>query len=438
MFTGFSTENTPAIQVWDFSGSGSTAVPAIALTEDCAPIQFFKTGGSANTNIRVILPPVAAEGRIIKIINARFSANSQKLSVFSVNARFPTTAIHILGQGQTLDLCYSAQFLSSGNSIGPNPSSWISLNQSPSTAANFASFSTGNNNCNVQGQQSSSISGNNNSVTGDNSVSLGGNGVNVSGNNAAGLGGQSNTISGSLCAGVGGSNNSVSGTSSVCVGGQNGQASSVSAVVAGSDNIASGAYSVVSGGEFNTASSQDSTVLNGQQNIANSGWSAVVGGIYGRSRSIQGNFVIPASVNPVSFAAGVQQSARLLLGRQTTDATPTVITSDVNAASTTNQVILPNSSAYTFQGTVIANVTGGGNTSSWKFEGAIKRGANAASTILVAAVIPTVIAQDAGAAAWVVAVTADTTNGGLQVTVTGAAATTIRWVCVINTTEVTY
>jgi hypothetical protein len=46
--------------------------------------------------------------------------------------------------------------------------------------------------------------------------------------------------------------------------------------------------------------------------------------------------------------------------------------------------------------------------------------------------------NDAGAATWVVAVTADTTNGGIAVTVTGAAATTIRWVCKINTTEMTY
>jgi hypothetical protein len=34
--------------------------------------------------------------------------------------------------------------------------------------------------------------------------------------------------------------------------------------------------------------------------------------------------------------------------------------------------------------------------------------------------------------------TADTTNGGLAVTVTGQAGTTIRWVCKLETTEVTY
>ena len=151
-----------------------------------------------------------------------------------------------------------------------------------------------------------------------------------------------------------------------------------------------------------------------------------------------GNFVTPCSLNPVSNSSGVQQLATLLLGVQTTDATVTTLRSNTSAAGTTNQVILPNNSAYTFQGTVIANITGGGNTSGWKFEGVIKRGANAASTTLVAAVTPTVIAQDAGAATWVVAVTADTTNGGIKVEVTGAAATTIRWVCKIETTEVTY
>jgi butyrate kinase len=126
------------------------------------------------------------------------------------------------------------------------------------------------------------------------------------------------------------------------------------------------------------------------------------------------------------------------LGRQTTDATPTVLASNSLTASTTNQVILPNNSAYYVKGSVIATVTGGGNTKSWDFIATIKRGANAAATSIVGAVILNTIAQDAGASTWVVAVTADTTNGGLAVTVTGQAATTIRWVCKLESTEVTY
>jgi len=42
-----------------------------------------------------------------------------------------------------------------------------------------------------------------------------------------------------------------------------------------------------------------------------------------------------------------------------------------------------------------------------------------------------------GASSWTIAVTADTTNGGLSVTFTGQAAT-IRTVCQIRTTEMTY
>jgi len=101
-------------------------------------------------------------------------------------------------------------------------------------------------------------------------------------------------------------------------------------------------------------------------------------------------------------------------------------------------LILPNNSAYFFTGEIISGVTGGGNTKGFTIEGVIKRGANAASTALVGT--PTVVSTyaDAGAATWAIAVTADTTNGGLRVTFTGQAATTIRTVCQIRTTEMTF
>jgi hypothetical protein len=128
----------------------------------------------------------------------------------------------------------------------------------------------------------------------------------------------------------------------------------------------------------------------------------------------------------------------LILARQTTDATPTVLASTTSAAGTTNQVILPNNSAYFFRGEVISGVTGGGNTKGWTIEGVIKRGANAASTALVGTPTVTSTYADAGASTWTIAVTADTTNGGLRVTFTGQASTTIRTVCQIRTTEMTY
>jgi hypothetical protein len=87
---------------------------------------------------------------------------------------------------------------------------------------------------------------------------------------------------------------------------------------------------------------------------------------------------------------------------------------------------------------VVSGKTAAGDTKGWTIEGVIKRGANAASTALVG--VPTVTSTyaDLGAATWDIAVTADTTNGGLKVTFTGQAATTIRTVCQIRTTEMTY
>lgn len=216
-------------------------------------------------------------------------------------------------------------------------------------------------------------------------------------------------------------------------------ASGIDSYNLGHRGTASGSWSATCGGYQLIASGQSSLCSGGEDNLANGACSATVGGSNGTARGITGYFVTPACMVPISSPQGACQQGSLTLGRQTTDATTTRLTSNSSSTGgTTNQLVLPNNSTYHVIGRVIAGVTGAGNTSAWSFEAVIKRGANAASTALVAAVTPTVIAQDAGAAAWVVAVTADTTNGALQVAVTGAAATTIRWNCSLRTTEVTY
>jgi hypothetical protein len=87
---------------------------------------------------------------------------------------------------------------------------------------------------------------------------------------------------------------------------------------------------------------------------------------------------------------------------------------------------------------VVAGVTGGGNTKGWTIEGVIKRGANAASTALVGTATVTSSYADAGASTWTIAAAADTTNGGLKITFTGQAGTTIRVVAKIESTEMTF
>lgn len=246
--------------------------------------------------------------------------------------------------------------------------------------------------------------------------------------------GDRNTASGNDSVAMG-SLNTASGIESVAMGDTN-TASSSGAVAIGVINTASGGSAVAMGSGCVASGSNSFAV--GQSNTANATVSGVFAGSYGTTRSIQGNTVFAASNAPIASAAGAQQTARLVMGRQTTDATPTVLTSNTSAAGTTNQVILANNSAYFFKGQVIANVTGAGDTKGWVIEGVMKRGANAASTTLVGAVTVTSSYADAGASTWAVAVTADTTNGGIKVEVTGQAATTIRWVCSIDTTEVTF
>jgi hypothetical protein len=268
----------------------------------------------------------------------------------------------------------------------------------------------------------------------------GGTGNTASSNYSFVGGGQSNEAkTGTNATCVGGSSNDATGQYSFVGGGQAQIASGLySSISGGRSNTASSSYAAVSGGFSNTASAYTSFVGGGESNLANASHSFIAGGKRGSTRLIVGYHVFPACNIPIANTAGVTQSALLLLARQTTDATATVLCSDSSAAGTTNQVILPNNAAYYFRGSVIAGVTAGGDSKAWTFEGAIKRGANAASTAIVGTVVLNTIAQDAGASAWTVAITADTTNGGIKVEVTGAAATTIRWVCKINTTEMTY
>jgi len=101
-----------------------------------------------------------------------------------------------------------------------------------------------------------------------------------------------------------------------------------------------------------------------------------------------------------------------------------------------NQVILPNNSAYAFHGTIVARQQAADGTAcaAWKVEGLIRREANAGTTVLVNSAT-TVLDNTPN---WGMALSADTTNGGLAITCTGAASTDIRWVATIHTSEVTY
>jgi hypothetical protein len=270
-------------------------------------------------------------------------------------------------------------------------------------------------------------------------------GVVVGGGNNQATGAYS-FIGGGGDAGTAANGNVASGDWSVVVGGAKGVASGVGSVVVGgglsptatptTGNTASGLDSAVIGGANNNASAFWSTVVGGRYHVANSNYGVAMVGTNATTRAILGNFAI--GVGNSVYNAGQSQAAILIITAQTTDATATVLTSTLTSASTTNQVILPGNSAYSFRATIIAGVTGAGNTASWILQGAIKRGSGVGTTAIVGTVNSILLAQDSGASTWAVSATADTTNGGLAITVTGQASTTIRWVCKVETTEMTY
>ena len=262
---------------------------------------------------------------------------------------------------------------------------------------------------------------------------------------------------------VGGGNNQATGSYSFIGGGgdagtaanRNVASGDWSFVGGGFKNTATGVYSAIAGGNTNTtgvngyqfvgagisnnASGYASSIIGGQGNFANSVYGSILGGGYGSTRSITGYIVMPANNGATgAYNVGGAQAGLLIVGAQTTTATPQILTSDNAAASGTNQVILPNNSAYYFKVSVIAGVTGGGNTKAWTLEGAIKRGSGVGTTAIVGTVTTTIVAADAGASTWTVTATADTTNGGLAITFTGQAGTTIRVVAKCETAEMTF
>ena len=213
----------------------------------------------------------------------------------------------------------------------------------------------------------------------------------------------------------------------------------------------------VSGGESPTASGSDGVAI-GRQSVSSGiiscsfgGFSATASGAYStalgyyssatgdNSMSFNG-LGYAREVNKYGYGGGATntglQAGLLMLCQLTTDATPTILTSNLGAAGSTNQLVLQNATAFAFSILAVARqkTADGTASASWKIEGLIRREANAATTTLVASTT-TVISNVPG---WTLAVSADTTNGCLAVTATGASATNIYWNAAATTTEVTY
>jgi len=235
------------------------------------------------------------------------------------------------------------------------------------------------------------------------------------------------TVSGTYATGIG-NGSTVGGLRAISFGYAN-AANGESSVNIGNVNTTS-AQASRAFGQANTASAIHSTAI-GSGNTASGEYSLALGasssthGIYGRQTYASGQ----------EGALGDAQASKFILRERTTDVTATTLTTNSSAATTTNQVILQNNNTLGFTGVIVGKQSGSTNSCMWKVTGLIARGANAASTTLTFSSVELV----SNAPGWgTPTLTADTTNGGLQVQVTGLGATNIQWTASIETTEVIY
>lgn len=125
----------------------------------------------------------------------------------------------------------------------------------------------------------------------------------------------------------------------------------------------------------------------------------------------------------------------LVLRSVTTTATPTVLTTDGLTANEVNQIIFLNDSTYSFTILVVARRTDAdGGNAGWEFKGVATRDVNATSTSILGVSKSTIFETNS---TWDCNVAADTTYGGIKITVTGEAGKTISWAATVNISEVT-
>ena len=232
----------------------------------------------------------------------------------------------------------------------------------------------------------------------------------------------------------GGHGNTASGTDATIGGGRGNIATYNHAVVAGGwGNTGSSYRSSVGGGAGNTASGEASTIAGGHNNTATALMSTIPGG----TKALAATYGKLAYASGMAVAQGdAQYGLSVLRGATTADATAR-LTSDGTAASATNVANLAANRCFLMKVLLAATDTASPHTVGLvaEYSVLIRQGAAAANTVVVDQTQHTLLA-DASLLATAIAISADTTNGGINLTVTGSATTNLRWVATVQSAEV--
>jgi hypothetical protein len=226
--------------------------------------------------------------------------------------------------------------------------------------------------------------------------------------------------------------------------GRDSTASGADSIALGVNATASGPYSIAIG--WNGAAGNRCTVIGGlgsnagDNSIILGSWSSDIDGAYStaigggqahdhgtRNRWMYGLY-------SGGLGVGKSQSGKIVLATSTTDATQTNLQSHSGAASTNNQLLLgADDLTWTVRGNIIGK--SGADVRAWEVKAVASRATGAASVTLDMLSVSNLY-QSAGASAWDATITVNTSSASLEVKVTGVAATTIKWVADIDTTEI--
>lgn len=298
------------------------------------------------------------------------------------------------------------------------------------TASNtYATVSGGTGNT-ASGSTSTIGGGTGNTASGGTSTIAGGSGNTASGSGHPTVcGGLNNTAAGNrgFVGGGGGNNAGIQAYTTIAGGYSNSVTGSYGGICCGGRNKASGG-SFVGGGDFNRAYNSQNAIGGGSSNFCTADLAWVGGG----NSALADKYGMHAHASGGFNNRGDAQTGVMVARIATTNATP----AEMFLNGSSQRMTLPNDSTWAFNILVVARRTNGDNESAgYLITGVIDRNGSAGTTALVGTPTVTVLAEDN--AGWDVAVTADTSNGSLKISVTGEASKNIQWVARIETAETT-
>ena len=216
------------------------------------------------------------------------------------------------------------------------------------------------------------------------------------------------------------------GANSIAIG-QNAEAEAGDSIAIGTNNVSRGSRAVSIG--YGNDVSGTNAVAIGSHHWNPNFSDTQCAGIYAKPWAYNANVWSSGRFS----STGDAQSTKVILRAETTDATPTAMAID-SWGSTYAQLNIVPKSAWAFTAMIVAreDATDGTDSAAWKIEGLVRMEASHATAVLVGSAT-TVLSNVPN---WNATVSADTTNGILKFEVTGAAATNVRFVATIMTSEV--